>query len=92
MRHERRPESHWKSILPMQAASEFAAIIAVPFVVLLVVGMLRLDERLVAPQSRAEKRAPGPHFSEVAETGEVLLTDPDGRSSSGTRRLARPES
>ena len=74
----------------MQSASDFAVLVGVPFVAILIAGMLRLDERLVAPHKREKKRAPRPRFSHVAEGGEVLLTDPDGRVSCGVQR-GQPE-
>ena len=73
----------------MQSASDFAVLVGVPFVAILIAGMFRLDERLGAPHRREKKRAPGPRFSHVAEGGEVLLTDPDGRvSGDGKQRPA----
>jgi hypothetical protein len=74
----------------MQSASDFAVLVGVPFVAILIAGMLRLDERLVVPHRREKKRAPGPRFSHVAEGGEVLLTDPDGRIS-GADQQRQPD-
>ena len=50
--------------------------IAIPFVVLLAVGMFRLDEVIAAPQRRAARRRT---FCGPDGNGDASLYDPDGR-------------
>lgn len=52
------------------------ALVAVPFIFLLLVGVFRLDELFVAQRQVARVRRP---ITGVDENGQPLLSDPDGR-------------
>jgi hypothetical protein len=54
------------------------AFVAVPFLVMLLVGVFRLDEVFVAQKQRSRRPRPA---SEIDEDGQPVLYDPDGRPS-----------
>ena len=54
------------------------ALVAIPFVFMLLVGVFRLDELFVAKRQVARVRRP---VSGIDENGQPFLSDPDGRPS-----------
>lgn len=58
------------------------ALVAVPFLVMLVAGVFRLDEVLVTPKTNAKRQRP---IVGTDKDGEPMLCDPDGRPSYGPR-------
>lgn len=56
---------------------------AVPFIGMLLVGIFRLDEIFCAPRQRVVVRRP---VCGVDESGQPLMTDPDGRQWRAPRR------
>lgn len=58
-------------------------LIMVPFLALMFVVMLRLDERFAKPRTgrvSAEGQPPASRFCGVDQDGQVFLCDPDGTS------------
>lgn len=55
-------------------------LVAIPFVVLLLVGFFRLDDLFASAKHKKDRRRPECGFD---ENGELLATDPDGRPWSG---------
>lgn len=55
-------------------------LIMVPFVVMMLLVMFRLDEQFTAPKSASNgpARGSGRAFCEVTQDGDSLLYDPDG--------------
>ncbi len=53
------------------------ALIMVPFVGMIALSLLGLDEKLAAPKRDKRRR----HFSQLDGSGNALLFDPDGTSS-----------
>lgn len=51
---------------------------AIPFLIMMAVGMFRLDELIAAPKTRHSR---GRKFCEIDENGRARLSDPDGRPS-----------
>jgi hypothetical protein len=62
----------------IQSSGSDMLLIAIPFLVLLVVGFFRLDEIIAAPKKALRQRQP---FSGMNEDGKLILSDPDGRRS-----------
>lgn len=63
-------------------------LIAIPFVLLLLISIFRLDEFIAAPKGALNQRRPA---CGVDEFGEPILRDPDGRlSGPQRRRVPRP--
>ena len=58
------------------------AFVAAPFLVMLLVGIFRLDEVFVAQKQDSRRQRPA---SEIDEHGEPVLYDPDGRPSHPVR-------
>ena len=54
------------------------AFVAVPFLVMLLVGVFRLDEVFVAQKHECRRQRPA---CEIDEDGQQILYDPDGRPS-----------
>ena len=55
-------------------------LIAVPFLLVLVAGVLRVDEHMFTPETRRKRGDGRRKFAVTDEDGEVVLTDPDGRA------------
>ncbi len=51
-------------------------VLVVPFLALMAMSMLRLDERFAAPKAAIPRRK---KFCEMAEDGHISFSDPDGR-------------
>ena len=58
------------------------ALVAVPFLVMLLAGVFRLDEVFVAQKRDSRRQRPA---SEIDEDGQPILRDPDGRPSQPVR-------
>jgi hypothetical protein len=56
---------HWESLL-----------LGIPFLLMLLVGIFRLDELIVAPKHRPRRSRPA---SGLDADGNIILSDPDGR-------------
>ena len=67
----------------IQESSTDGLLVAIPMVLLLIAGFLRLDELFVGRKksSRLRRRMPG-----LDERGLPVCLDPDGRQFSGRRR------
>jgi hypothetical protein len=63
--------------------------IAVPLLVVLVAGVLRVDEHMFTSETRNKASAKRRTFAVVDQDGEVVLTDPDGRAFSGKSGRSR---
>lgn len=66
-------------------------ILALPLLLILVAGVLRVDEHLFASNQGEEddEHPPRHRFAIADEDGEVVLTDPDGRSYKRKRPASR---
>jgi hypothetical protein len=53
-------------------------LIAIPFVIVLVAGIFRLDQIIAAPKRKASQRR---QLSGMNEDGKPIMSDPDGRLS-----------
>jgi hypothetical protein len=63
--HETILHTNWDSLL-----------IGIPFLLMLLVGIFRLDELIVAPKRRVRRPRPA---SGLDADGNVIFSDPDGR-------------
>jgi hypothetical protein len=63
--HESILHSNWDSLL-----------IGIPFIFILLIGLFRLDELMVAPKHRQRQARPA---SGVDAEGNILFSDPDGK-------------
>jgi hypothetical protein len=65
----------------MHADGLDSLLVAVPLLLILVAGVLRVDEHIFTPGTRKEPQRRRPRFGVADEAGERVFTDPDGRPS-----------
>jgi TctA family transporter len=58
-------------------------LIGIPFIAMLLIGVFRLDEIMVAPKKRAERRARS--LSGIDHEGNIIFSDPDGKRWHGSK-------
>jgi hypothetical protein len=63
----------------MHAETLNSLLVAIPLLLVLVAGVLRVDEHMFTPEPRKKLIHGRRRFAVSEESGEVVLTDPDGR-------------
>jgi hypothetical protein len=62
-------------------SSKDSLLVAIPFIGLLLVGYFRLDQIIASPKKKGRRRP----MSGMDESGEPIMSDPDGRPSGAPR-------
>jgi hypothetical protein len=63
----------------MHSESLNTILVALPLLLILVVAVLRMDDRMFTPETRRKRDGSQRKFAVADKDGENVLTDPDGR-------------